>query len=285
MADGAGWFKMHRKVCKWERWTQPLTAHLFVHLLANANWESKTWRGIELAAGDLIVGREALVTQTGLTASQVRTALEHLKITGEIAIKTTNKFSIISILKWNEYQEDRQQNDQQNSQQERSQIASGIATAKEDKKIRRKNIPPSPLQGVQHDLLPMEKQKLRRGRKPTTAEQSAFDQFWKHYPRKEGKDEAIQAYLNALDAGATADDLLRAVKAMCRRLDNDDRPRAEKLRYCKYAQGWLKSGRWKDYLTGDLDGDDDDDDEMPKNMTPEQHAKWCAKRLGLWPIP
>jgi len=34
----------------------------------------------------------------------IRTALNHLKATSEIAIKTTNKYSIITVLKWEEYQ-------------------------------------------------------------------------------------------------------------------------------------------------------------------------------------
>lgn len=39
-----------------------------------------------------------------MTEDQLRTSLEHLKSTNEITIKTTNRFSVITVCKWEEYQ-------------------------------------------------------------------------------------------------------------------------------------------------------------------------------------
>lgn len=39
-----------------------------------------------------------------MSEQEMRTSLEHLKSTNEITIKTTNRFSIITVCKWEEYQ-------------------------------------------------------------------------------------------------------------------------------------------------------------------------------------
>jgi len=39
-----------------------------------------------------------------MSEQEMRTSLEHLKSTNEITIKSTNKFSVITVCKWEEYQ-------------------------------------------------------------------------------------------------------------------------------------------------------------------------------------
>ena len=46
------------------------------------------------------------VEQTGLTVQKIRTALTKLKSTGELTVKTTNKFSIITVTNYELYQSD-----------------------------------------------------------------------------------------------------------------------------------------------------------------------------------
>lgn len=69
-----------------------------------------------LEAGQAVFGRKALAEKLGLTERQVRTALSHLEKTGEVTIKTTNKFSIATIEKWGIYQAKDDKSDQQNDQ-------------------------------------------------------------------------------------------------------------------------------------------------------------------------
>lgn len=108
-----GWIKIHRKFLDWEWYDDANVFRLFVHLLLNANYEPSKYRGVVLAPGSVLTGRILLSEQTGLSQQQIRTALDKLKSTNEITIKTSNKSSIISIVSWNEYQEDNQQNNKQ----------------------------------------------------------------------------------------------------------------------------------------------------------------------------
>ena len=48
-----GWLKLHRKISEWEWYTDGNTFRLFLHLLLNANFEDKKWKGITIKKGEL----------------------------------------------------------------------------------------------------------------------------------------------------------------------------------------------------------------------------------------
>lgn len=103
-----GWIKLHRRLVKSSFYRRSTVVHLFVHLLLHVNTEANKFywnkEEITIQPGQLITGRNQLSEDTGISVRSVRTALEILKSTSTITIKPTNKFSIISILKWEEYQ-------------------------------------------------------------------------------------------------------------------------------------------------------------------------------------
>lgn len=78
--------------------------HVYTYLLLSANYEDKKWRGILVSRGSFISGINSLSENLGLSKQSIRTCLNHLKSTGEITIKSTNKFSIITICKYDDYQ-------------------------------------------------------------------------------------------------------------------------------------------------------------------------------------
>lgn len=99
-----GWIKLHRKMVDWEWYTDANTFRLFMHLLITVNYKDKPWRGMVIKAGQRVAGRIALAEELGLTERQIRTSLTKLKTTNKIAIKTTSKFSVITLVKWEKYQ-------------------------------------------------------------------------------------------------------------------------------------------------------------------------------------
>lgn len=146
-----GWVKIHRKICDWEWYKEPNTMHLFLHLLLNANREPKPWRGNNILAGQLITGRETLAANTGLTVNQIRTSLERLKSTSEITVKIHPKYSLITIVKWEDYQTDNDKNHQQEHQQTTSKPPANHQQEhhkqeeKKDKKEKKEKNKPLPL--------------------------------------------------------------------------------------------------------------------------------------------
>lgn len=71
---------------------------------------------ILLQPGQFIFGRRMAAEETGLTERQIRTALQSLINLKILTSKTTNKFSIITIINWDIYQAPEPENDQQNDQ-------------------------------------------------------------------------------------------------------------------------------------------------------------------------
>ncbi len=110
-----GWIKLHRQMTQWEWYHDSETLHLFLHLLLTANREDGRWQGVEVRRGQRVAGRQSLSKETGISERTIRTSLERLKSTSELTIRTTNRFSLITVNKYDEYQS-KEKGDQQNAQ-------------------------------------------------------------------------------------------------------------------------------------------------------------------------
>lgn len=110
-----GHIKIDRKILNWEWYSDYKMVHLFLHLLIKANYKDNTWQGVTIKRGQLITGLHKLSGNTGLTVSQTRTCLTKLQNTGEIAIEVTNKYSVITICKYDTYQSEKNQFSKQDS--------------------------------------------------------------------------------------------------------------------------------------------------------------------------
>lgn len=99
-----GWIKIHRKLLDWEWYDDGNVVRVFLHLLLTANFEPKKWHGITIERGQLATSVVNLASQVHLTSKQIRIVLEKLKNTNEIDIQTTNKYTLITICKYADYQ-------------------------------------------------------------------------------------------------------------------------------------------------------------------------------------
>lgn len=73
-------------------------------MILSANHKQNNWQNMLIHRGQLITSYDSLALGTGLTVQNVRTGCNKLKSTGEITIKSTNRFSLITIVKYDEYQ-------------------------------------------------------------------------------------------------------------------------------------------------------------------------------------
>ena len=102
MSDG--WIKIHRNITEWEWWDDPLMVKLFLYLLLHANHKERQWQGQIIRRGEMITTLQHLRDKTGLTVQQIRTRLKRLKSTKELTYKSTNRFTVISIINYDSYQ-------------------------------------------------------------------------------------------------------------------------------------------------------------------------------------
>lgn len=103
MNDG-GWIKIHRSVMTWEWWDDRNVRDVWLTILLLANHKETRWHGKTIKAGQFVTSYGKLSQQSGLTVQQTRTALDKLKKTGEIAVTSTNKNTLITVVKWGDYQ-------------------------------------------------------------------------------------------------------------------------------------------------------------------------------------
>ena len=136
-----GWIKLYRKFSEWEWFKISEMVHLFIYLLINANHQDGEWQGVKLKRGQILTGLNSLNHATKISIQTLRTCLKRLEKTKEINIQSTNKYSIITICKYDDYQQDQQTTNKQTNKQLTSnqQTTNNKQECKEEKETKRKN--------------------------------------------------------------------------------------------------------------------------------------------------
>lgn len=137
-----GWIKLHRKLLEWEWFNKSEMVHLFLYLLLKANYKTKQWEGSELQAGQVLISRDKVCSDIGITPQVFRTCIKRLISTNEITTESTNKYTLVTICNYSDYQDNKkdtnQQNDQQNNQQSTNEQPANnqqITSIKKDKNL------------------------------------------------------------------------------------------------------------------------------------------------------
>jgi DNA-binding transcriptional MerR regulator len=129
----SGWIKIHRKFLEWQWFEKTEAVHLFIYLLLKANHKDLEWQGITIKRGQFVTSSNKISIDTGISIQAIRTLLKKFENTNEIFVKSTNKFSIVTICKYDSYQDE---NDQANKQTTNKQQTNNkqLTTNKNDKK-------------------------------------------------------------------------------------------------------------------------------------------------------
>lgn len=106
MQELNGYIKLYRKLVQWGWYQDNVVKSLFLHFLLTASFKDFEWMGYHLKAGQIVTGRQRLAKELGFTEQQIRTGIKKLESTKEITSKTTNKYTIITVMNWEDYQGD-----------------------------------------------------------------------------------------------------------------------------------------------------------------------------------
>lgn len=99
-----GYIKLERKLLNWGWFKNDNMLRFWVYLLLMAQHQDTYFDGILLKRGEVLFGRKQASKDTGISEQSIRTCINRLKSTNEITTKSTNKYTIITILKYDEYQ-------------------------------------------------------------------------------------------------------------------------------------------------------------------------------------
>lgn len=224
-----GWIKIHRKILE-----NPIVCKdadhiaVWIYLLLNATHSDipAIFKGdkITLHPGQLITGRKSISEKISVNESKVKRILQAFKSDQQIDQQASNKNSLITILKWDEYQN----SDQQNGQQMTSKWTASDQPVTTNKNIRIKEL---------------------KNKNKYTCD---FESFWLAYPRKKDKGNAFKKYIARLNAGFTEDELLTSAKAYA----EECRQNRTEEKYIKHPSTFLSdSTPFTEYLKGGVADD------------------------------
>jgi hypothetical protein len=137
-----GWIKLHRQFLNWEWFNKSEAVHLFMYLLLKANHKNGTWQGIDINKGQFITSYGKISSDTGISLQTVRTLLKKFENTNEINTQTTNKYTVVTICKYADYQSEETEANTQLTNNQQS-TNKQLTTNKNDKKEKKLFIPPT----------------------------------------------------------------------------------------------------------------------------------------------
>lgn len=203
--DVTGWIKLHKKILDWEWYDDINTTRVFIHLLLTVNWENGEWRGRVINRGQRGISLSKLAKECHLTRQALRTTLSHLKSTNDLTIEQHGSFSLLTVLNYNAYQE---ANTQINQRSTNDQTLYKNIRNKEDK-----NNTPTP-----------------------------FENFWKLYPKKTGKE-----YTSKVWERLTTEEQAMALSSLPAHLKLDQWTK-DQGRFIPNPATWLNQKRFEDEL-------------------------------------
>jgi len=103
-----GFIMLHRQLLESTISDNPNCFNVWVHLLLRASHKAHQVtvgrQVVDLEIGQILFGRKKFSAQTGITENCVRSSLEILKTLKQITIKSTTKYSVITVSNWHLYQ-------------------------------------------------------------------------------------------------------------------------------------------------------------------------------------
>lgn len=167
----------------WEWYENTNVFRLFTHCLLHTNPQDTRYCGREIKAGQFVSSIPRISAETGLTESQVRTALKKLKNTGYISTKSTNKYTIYTVNGYQKYIDCGQV--AETTTEENTVVENGT---KMEQTVERKME-----QTDKNAKKNCEKSKENFEKSNKKAINECFERLWKQYPNKRGKGQVSDA--------------------------------------------------------------------------------------------
>lgn len=220
-----GWLKLYRSILDSAVFQDAEVLKVWIWLLCNVSFEQHDTvcygKVIHLKPGQIATGRKKIAQCTDLNENKVYRALTTLKSLGNIEIKSTNKYSIITVVNWDKYQDEnvkRTSSEQQNNSR----------TTTEEQQANSKT--------TQH-------KNGKNGKKEKNIYICSFFQsVWDEYPKKLGKNKVTKAAMKQLEE-AGIDTVMGAVRRYVEKIKRD----GTEEKYIMHGSTFF-NGAWKDYL-------------------------------------
>ena len=222
--DVDGWLKLYRSILDSAVFQDAEILKVWIWLLCNVAFEQHDadcyGKVIHLKPGQIATGRKKIAQCTDLNENKVYRALTAIKSLGNIEIKSTNKYSIITVVNWDKYQEE---NGKRTSSEQQTNSKTTTEEQQDDSKR------------TQH----------KNGKNVKKEKNiyicSFFQSVWDEYPKKLGKNKVTKAAMEQLEeAGETA--VMDAVRRYVEKIKRD----GTEEKYIMHGSTFF-NGAWRDY--------------------------------------
>ena len=223
-----GWLKLYRSILDSAVFQDAEVLKVWIWLLCNVAFEQHDTicygKVIHLKPGQIATGRKKIAQCTDLNETKVYRALTALKSLGNIEIKATNKYSIITVVNWDKYQDE-------NGKRTSSEQQTNSKTTTEEQQGNSKR--------TQH-------KNGKNGKKEKNIYICSFFQsVWDEYPKKLGKNKITKAAMEQLEeAGEAA--VMDAVRHYAEKIKRD----GTEEKYIMHGSTFF-NGAWRDYVVED----------------------------------
>ena len=235
-----GWLKLYRSILDSAVFQDAEILKVWIWLLCNVAFEQHDTicygKVINLKPGQIATGRKKIAQCTYLNENKVYRALTALKSLGNIEIKATNKYSIITVVNWDKYQDE-------NGKGTSSEQQTNSKTTTEEQQDNNKR--------TQH----------KNGKNGKNEKEiymcPFFDRAWELFPNKKGKSAVSKkAMLELAEAGETV------VIAAIENYKEEIQRKGTEEKYILHGSTFF-NGRWRDYVVED----------KPEEQMPQQQRR------------
>lgn len=220
-----GWLKLYRSILDSAVFKDAEVLKVWIWLICNVAFEQHDTicygKVITIKPGQIATGRKKIAQCTDLNENKVYRALTVLKSLGNIEIKATNKYSIITVVNWDKYQDE-------NGKRTSSEQQNNSRTTTDEQQNNSKT--------TQH-------KNGKNGKKEKNIYICSFFQsVWDEYPKKLGKNKVTKAAMKQLEE-AGMDTVMEAVRSYVEKIKRDGTDE----KYIMHGSTFF-NGAWKDYL-------------------------------------
>lgn len=99
-----GFIFLSRKLLSWEWYQDINTKIVFIHCLLKANYKDGKFQGMDIPRGSFVSSYQTMADELSLSVRNVRTAINHLKTTGEVTSTGHSKFTVFTVKNYDLYQ-------------------------------------------------------------------------------------------------------------------------------------------------------------------------------------
>ena len=233
-----GWLKLYRSILDSAVFQDAEVLKVWIWLLCNVAFEQHDTicygKVIHLKPGQIATGRKKIAQCTDLNENKVYRSLTTLKSLGNIEIKATNKYSIITVVNWDKYQEE-------NGKRTSSEQQTNSKTTTEEQ---------------QDDSKRTQHKNGKNGKKEKNIYICSFFQsVWDEYPKKLGKNKVTKAAMEQLEEAGEAT-VMSAVRRYVEKIKRDGTDE----KYIMHGSTFF-NGAWRDYVV-----EDNPEEQMPQQQ-------------------